>query len=298
MKLPAHNRYDYLPIHKRPQYEWPEGARLAVTFCNNIEYFAFGAGLGSDSTGAAAAQSQRNYAWRDYGNRVGIWYYLDLLDEFGLPGAHNVNSAVLEQCPDIVERLNGRGDEYVGHGRTNSERQDVLWEEDEARLIAECTEVLTRLSGRRPEGWLGPYIAQSGVTLDLLQEAGYRYVMDWAMDDQPIWMRTRSGSILSVPYPLEINDSPALVFRRHTGRQFAEMVIDQFDEMLGQSRKYPLVFAVSVHPFIIGQPFRLRAFRDAVRHIERHRDRLWITTPGEIARFCEGLPKGTIPGSD
>jgi hypothetical protein len=122
--------------------------------------------------------------------------------------------------------------------------------------------------------------------------------MDWAMDDQPIWMRTRSGSILSVPYPLEINDSPALVFRRHTGRQFAEMVIDQFDEMLEQSRKYPLVFAVSVHPFIIGQPFRLHAFRDAVRHIVRHRDGLWITTPGEIARYCEGLPKGTIPGSD
>src|SRR5271166_1819618 len=213
-------------------------------------------------------------------------------------GAHNVNSAVLEQCPDIVERLNGRGDEYVGHDKTNSERQDVLWEEDGARLIAECTEVLTRLSGRPPEGWLGPYIAQSGVTLDLLKEAGYRYVMDWAMDDQPIWMRTRAGPILSVPYPLEINDSPALVFRRHTGRQFAEMIVDQFDEMLEQSRKYPLVFTVSVHPFIIGQPFRLRPFRDALRHILDHRDELWITTPGEIARYCESLPKGTIPGSD
>src|SRR6201996_8593846 len=90
MKLPAHNRYDYIPIHRRPQYEWPGGARLAVTFNNNIEHFAFGAGLGSDSTGAATPQSQRNYAWRDYGNRVGLWYYFDLLDEFALPGAHNV----------------------------------------------------------------------------------------------------------------------------------------------------------------------------------------------------------------
>ncbi|HTV46020.1 MAG TPA: polysaccharide deacetylase family protein [Stellaceae bacterium] len=296
MKLPAHNRYDYVPIHKRPLYDWPEGKRLAVTFNNNIEYFAFGAGLGSDSTGAAAAQSQRNYAWRDYGNRVGLWSYLDLLDEFGLPGAHNVNSAVLEACPDIALRLNARGDEYVGHGRTNSERQDGLWEEDEARLIAECTEIVARLSGRRPEGWLGPYIAQSGVTLDLLKEAGYRYVMDWAIDDQPVWMRTRSGPILSVPYPLELNDSPSLVFRRHTGRQFAEMVIDQFDEMLVQSRKYPLVFAVSVHPFIIGQPFRLHAFRGAVRHILERREELWITTPGEIARYCESLPAGTLPG--
>jgi allantoinase len=221
-----------------------------------------------------------------------------VLDEFGLPGAHNVNSAVLEACPDIVERLNGRGDEYVGHGRTNAERQDVLWEEDEARLIAECTEVVTRLSGRRPEGWLGPGLAESGVTPDLLKEAGYRYVMDWAVDDQPIWMRTRAGPILSVPYPAELNDLPALVNRHHSGRQFAEMIIDQFDEMLEQSRKYPLVFAVAVHPFIIGQPHRLRAFRDAIRHIMRHRDALWITTPGEIARYCESLPKGTVPGSD
>jgi peptidoglycan/xylan/chitin deacetylase (PgdA/CDA1 family) len=298
MKLPAHSRYDNVPIHKRPQYEWPEGKRLAVTFNNNIEHFAFGAGLGSDSTGAPSPQSHRNYAWRDYGNRVGLWSYLDLLDEFALPGAHNVNSAVLEVCPDIVERLNARGDEYIGHGRTNSERQDVLWEEDEARLIGECTEVLTRLSGRPPEGWLGPYIAESGATLDLLKEAGYRYVMDWAMDDQPVWMRTRAGPILSIPYPLELNDSPSLVFRRHTGRQFAEMIVDQFDEMLAQSRKYPLVFAVSVHPFIIGQPFRLHAFRSAVRHILEHREDLWITTPGEIARYCENLPTGVLPGSN
>src|SRR6516225_5263487 len=297
MKLPAHSRYDYVPITKRPQYDWPEGKRLAVTFNNNIEYFAFGAGLGSDSTGAAAAQSQRNYAWRDYGNRVGLWYYLDLLDEFALPGAHNVNSAVIEACPAIAERLNARGDEYVGHGRTNSERQDGLWEEDEARLIAECTEVVTRLSGKPPTGWLGPYLAQTGVTLDLLKEAGYRYCMDWALDDQPIWMTTRSGPILSVPYPIELNDSPSLVFRRHTGRMFEEMLIDQFDEMLEQSRKYPLVYSVALHPFIIGQPFRLRALRRALKHIMAHRDALWITTPGEIARYCEGLPKGIVPGS-
>ena len=297
MKLPTHGRYDYVPIHKRPRYEWPEGTRLAVTFCSNIEFFAFGRGLGVEPSGAPAPQSHRNYAWRDYGNRVGLWHYLDLLDEFALPGAHNVNSAVLEACPEIVERIRARGDEFVGHGRTNAEHQDALWEEDEARLIAECTEVVTRLSGRRPEGWLGPGLAESGATPDLLKEAGYCYVMDWPMDDQPVWLRTRAGPILSVPYPTELNDLPALVNRRHTGRQFAEMIIDQFDEMLEQSRKYALVFAVALHPYIIGQPFRLRPFRDAVRHIMDHRDALWITTPGEIARHCASLPKGTVPGS-
>jgi len=85
MKMPRHGRYDYAPIHQRPVYDWPEGKRLAVFFCNNIEFFAFRAGLGSDSTGAPSDQNQRNYAWRDYGNRVGIWSYFDLLDEFGLP---------------------------------------------------------------------------------------------------------------------------------------------------------------------------------------------------------------------
>ena len=298
MKLPTHGRYDYAPITKRPVYDWPEGKRLAVTFCNNIEHFAFGVGNSPDSTGLPMPPSQRNYAWRDYGNRVGIWNYLALLDEFGLPGAHNVNSAVLEYCPDIVARLNARGDEYVGHGRTNSERQDGLWEDDEIRLIAECTEIVTRLSGKTPEGWLGPGLAESRVTVDLLKEAGYRYVMDWALDDQPIWMRTRSGPILSVPYPLELNDSPSLLNRHHTGRQFAQMIVDQFDEMLDQSRKYPLVCAIALHPFIIGQPYRLRALRDAIRHIVAHRDAVWITTPGEIARYCETLPKGTVPGSD
>ena len=89
-----------------------------------------------------------------------------------------------------------------------------------------------------------------------------------------------------------------MVFRRHTGRQFAEMIVDQFDEMLLQSKKFPLVFSVSAHPFVVGQPFRLHAFRGAVRHILERRDELWITTPGEIARYCTSLPKGMVPGSE
>ena len=297
MNLPSHGRYDYVPIPRRPVYDWPEGKRLAVFFCSNIEYFAYRTGLGVDPSGWERPQSQVNYAWRDYGNRVGIWYYLDLLDEFGLPGAHNVNSAALEACPEIALRLRGRGDEFVGHGRSNAERQDGLWEADEARLIAEATDTIARLAGSRPEGWLGPGLAESRVTPDLLKEAGYRYVMDWPVDDQPIWMKTRAGPILSVPYPTELNDLPAILSRHNTGRQFAEVIIDQFDEMREQSRKYPLVFSVALHPFIIGQPHRLRALRGALRHIMAQRDELWLTTPGEIARYCAALPPGTVPGS-
>ena len=215
-----------------------------------------------------------------------------------MPGAHNVNSAVLEACPDIVERLNARGDEYVGHGRTNSERQDVLWEEDEARLIAECTEMVTRLSGRRPEGWLGPGSPQSGVTLDLLKEAGYRYVMDWALDDQPIWMRTRAGPILSVPYPIELNDLPALVYPPPYRPPIRR------DDRRPVRRDARAIAQISAGLRGLGAPVHHRPAVPAARVPRRasatsceHRDELWITTPGEIARYCESLPKGTIPGS-
>ncbi|MDB5820318.1 MAG: polysaccharide deacetylase [Rhizobacter sp.] len=297
MKLPYHHRYDFSPIVERPVYDWPGGKRVAVFLCNNIEFFAFSAGLGTDSADGAAKQNQRNWGWKDYGNRVGLWRYLDLLDEFGIPGAHNVNSAVFEHCPGIAERLVARGDEIIGHGRSNAERQDVLWEEDEARLIGECTQVLTRMTGRQPKGWLGPYLAETGVTLDLLVEAGYEYVMEWPADDQPFWMKTRSGPILSVPYPIELNDSPSLVFRKHTARDFADMLVDQFDEMLEQSQKYPLVFSIALHPFIIGQPYRLRAFRRALDHIFKKRDEFWLATPGAIAAHVATLPAGVVPGS-
>ncbi len=295
MDLPSHDRYDYSALPTRSDYSWPGGKRLAVCICNNIEQFAFLSGLGSDSTQAGAPQSTRNYAWRDYGNRVGQWYMFDLLDEMDVPASHNVNSTVLDACPEIVERIKVRGDEVIGHGRTNAERQDVMPEAEEARLIEEASAAIAHHFGERPAGWLGPYLAQSPVTLDLLKEAGYAYVLDWPADDQPFWMRTRAGPILSVPYSIEINDSPALVFRQHSAREFEEMMIDQFDEMLVQSERRPLVYTVVLHPFVIGQPFRLRALRRAMEHILRHRDQLWLTTPGEIAHYCAKLPPGLIP---
>lgn len=299
MKLPQHGRYDYIPLPKRKTYEWPGGKRLAFCLNNNVEHFAFGAGLGTDqAVPGSGAQTQRNYGWRDYGNRVGIWYYFDLLDELKLPASHNVNSVALDACPEIAERMVKRGDEFIGHGRSNSERQDTMWEEDEARMIAEATEVITRhAKGKRPVGWLGPWLAQGRVTADLLHEAGYTYQMDWPIDDQPIWMRTRKGRILSVPYPIELNDSPALVTRQHTAVEFEQMITDQFDEMLRQSERYPLVFAITCHTFVIGQPFRMTALRRALDHVLNHRDKLWLTTPGEIAKFCYSLPEGIIPGS-
>jgi hypothetical protein len=227
MKLPAHNRYAHSAIPSRPVYDWPGGKRLALLVVNNIEHFAYRAGLGSDVTGGSPVQNQRAYGWRDYGNRVGLWNLLDMLDALDIPSAHNINSAALQACPEIAPALRARGDEFVGHGRSNSERQDIMWEEDERRLILESRDGLAEHAGVAPRGWLGPYIAQSAATLDLLREAGFTYVMDWPADDQPFWMTTRAGPMLSVPYSVELNDSPALIMRQQTGRDFGDMIRDR-----------------------------------------------------------------------
>ena len=181
----------------------------------------------------------------------------------------------------------------------HAERPGQRWEADEARLIAEVNETIARFQGKPPRGWMAPWMSQSTVTPDLLKEAGYTHLLDWPVDDQPIWMRTRAGPLLSVPYPMELNDAGTLVWRDHTGREFADMIVDQFEELLEQSERAPMVFALALHGFIVGQPFRLRPLRQAIRHCVEHksRERVWFTRAGEIAKYCATLPKGLIPGS-
>ena len=161
----------------------------------------------------------------------GLWEYIK--EKLG-----NLRDMVLEGIKSfVIERIKQRGDEVCAHGRTNSESLGGLWEHDEARIIEETTEVIARHFGKRPKGWMGPAAAESGRTPDLLVEAGYTHSLGWPVDDQPIWMRTRSGPLLIVPYPMELNDIGANIHRDHTGREFADMVVDQFEEMIEQSER-------------------------------------------------------------
>jgi allantoinase len=295
MRLRTHNRYDYAPLPGRADYTWPNRRRLAVYFALNLEHFSFGEGLGAELAPGGPQPDVLNYAWRDYGNRVGAWYLHEAFDALKLPMAALVNSSLYDYAPELEAAHRERGDEIVGHGRTNAERQGTLDEAAEKLLIGEATERLAKEEGRAPEGWLGPWISHSHATPDLLAEAGYRYLLDWCMDDQPVWFKCRDGRILAVPYPQELNDIPAIVGRKENASDFADMIVDQFDEMRELSEKRPLVMGVALHAYIVGQPHRLRHLKRALRHIERHRDKIWLTTPGAIARHCIGLPAGTVP---
>ncbi|WP_299962973.1 polysaccharide deacetylase family protein [uncultured Roseobacter sp.] len=286
MDLPGHGRYGYSAITRRADYSWPGGKRLAVYIGLNLEHFAFGEGLGAELAPGGPQPDVLNYAWRDYGNRVAAWRILELFDALDLPVSVLANSAIYAYAPELMAAFRTRGDEVVGHGRTNAERQSTLDPEAEAALIAEATQVLTKAEGRAPQGWLSPWIAESRATPDLLKAAGYGYTLNWCMDDQPVWMRTDHGPLLSIPYPQEANDIPSIVARKDGAADFAAILTDTFDEMLAQSAGQPLVMGIALHPYLVGQPYRLRHLRRALEHICARREEIWLTRAGEIYTHC------------
>lgn len=290
--LPTHGRFAYSAITARPRYRWPNRAGLAVYIGFNIEHFAFGEGMGARLGPACPEPDVLNYSWREYGNRVGAWRCLEMFDALGLPAGVLANTALYDHCPELLEACVRRGDELIGHGHTNAMQQGTLPEIEERLLLEHCRERMRTSSGKAPAGWLSPWISESHATPDLLAETGYRYTLNWAHDDQPTRMRTRSGKTLwSIPYPQEINDIPMIIARQMDGRDFAAMITDNFDEMLEQSRREPLVMGIALHPYLVGQPYRLRHLRSALEHLCRARDRgdVWFTTPGAVCDHVDAL---------
>ena len=290
--LKRHGRYEYSPINERPAYDWPNGKRLAVYVALNVEVFPFGEGLGPDLNMRQPEPDIPNYTWRDWGNRVGIWRLIDLFEEFAMPLTVNLNTAIYDECPQIPLALRRCGAEIVGHGRTNAERQADMDEATERAMILEVTQRIQEEEGVAPAGWMGPWVNETHATPDLLKEAGYTYVMDWAMDEQPVRMNTRAGSLLSIPYARPTNDITALHGAKVAPALWGDMLIDQFDEMLRQSAKEPLVFNLSLHPYLVGHAFRLMHLRRAVAHIAARRDEVWMARAGDIA----GHAMTVLPG--
>lgn len=277
-------RLDYSAITARPDFTWPGGKRLAVYFALCVEHFSYGSGLGLPYSPGLDHPATYNWAWREWGNRVGGFRFADLFDDLALPLAVLLNTRCYDHCPELVDVFRRRGDEFVAHGRTNSENQNGMSLEDERALVAEVTAAMEEAEGRAPMGWMSPGANPSANTEDILAEQGYAYTLDWPVDDQPVWLKTRSRPLLSVPYPQEVNDVPMVVLHHGTSEAFATMVADNVLEMRDQAMAgRSLVAGITIHTFIAGQPFRLRRLREAIGRIMEHRDDIWFTTPGAIA---------------
>jgi allantoinase len=292
-------RYKYSGITQRPDYSWPGGRRLAVYLALNVEQYKFGEGIIEElvrpvdqppvDQPPVNQPDVLNYSWCDYGVRVGVWRLLELVEEFQFPVTLLVNSGLYEACPVVVDAFRRRGDEIACHGRTNSERQGGMSGSEERTLIEESTRTLEKHEGKPPAGWLSPWISETSATPDLLKAAGYRYVLDWCSDDQPFWLRTASGPLLAVPYPQELNDSSSIIGRFVTAADFAEMIADNFEEMLRQSARQPLVMGIALHAHISGQPFRLLHLRRALSRLDARRNEVWLTYAGSIADYVAGV---------
>ena len=251
MRLPR-DRFDYSPIAHRPRWKLPKGARIAVWTIVNIEDWDIEKAMARQylpaPQGVATVPDVPNWAWHDYGMRVGFWRLLDAGWEFM---AHGVIQGAMHLLPD------------------------------QRAAIRQSIEMLRKFTGKAPKGWLGPGLTETWETLDHLAAEGIEYVSDWVNDDQPYEIRTTSGPLVSVPYTLELNDIPMMVIQHHTSSEWLQRVKDQFDRLYLEGAKNPRVMALAVHPYISGVPHRIKYF-EAVYDYMRKKKGVWFTTGEEI----------------
>jgi allantoinase len=274
---------EYSPIVDRPPLRWPNGARVAFWVIPNIEYFRYDlkSPAALNPVSAEWIPDTINYSWRDYGARVGVWRMMATLDKHDIRATVALNSDVAVHYPQIVEAGLARGWEFMAHGITYSVRLVDLSAEDQRKTIRESIDVVSERTGTTPTGWLGPGLALTYESLDILAEEGIEYVGDWVNDDQPYQFTVPNGPLLSMPYPLELNDILIFTYSYKDGPQFLQMVKDQFDTLYAEGAENGRVMGLALHPYIIGQPQRNRYLDEALAYIRQHED-VWFATGSEI----------------
>jgi peptidoglycan/xylan/chitin deacetylase (PgdA/CDA1 family) len=276
-------RYEDSLILERKPFAWPDGKTLAVWVIPNVEVWSFDspAGAAISPNTSNTVPDVINYAWREYGMRVGLWRIADVLDSAGIRATVALNSAVCEVFPKAVEEMKKRQWEFMGHGITNSARLSNLSLDQEREVIRTALRTIEQSTGKRPRGWLGPGLGETYNTPDILAEEGVDYVGDWNSDDQPFPMKVKNGKLFSIPYCMEINDLGLGTRLGYTGEQYMTAVLDQFETLYTDSAKLPRVMGIPLHPFLTGQPTRIQYFRQAIQQIQKN-ERVWFATGSEI----------------
>lgn len=295
MKPAPYGPFPYSPINRRPKLAWPNGARLALWVVTNIEFFALDRAMPGDSNerpkGSEGTPMVRHWAQRDYGNRVGIFRMMEVLEKHGIRSTVALNSDVCDRHPEIIEDAMKLGWEFMGHNRTNTERLNEVPLDQELSLIRETLARIAKATGKRPAGWLGSGLQETWNTLDHLAAEGCTYVADWVNDDQPYLMSIGDKRLVSVPYSYELNDAAAIVRSKNTPGEFERMIRDQFDVLYAEGAQSGRVMAICLHPFVMGQPHRIGALDRALAYIGRFQG-VWKTTGEEIARHYLGVAGG------
>jgi peptidoglycan/xylan/chitin deacetylase (PgdA/CDA1 family) len=273
-------------MSRRPRIGWPGGARVALWVAPNVEFYELVPPANPLFTAwgrVPAPPDVMAYGHRDYGNRVGFWRVLEVLDRHGVRATPSLNVAVLERHPEVGEAMAERGWAFMGHGLYNSRFLYGISRDAERSLYAEMQEIVVRRTGRPMRGMFGPHASLGPHTMDLMAEEGFLYSADWLLDDQPFPIATSSGRLVGVPYSFEVNDGP-LFLGAHADEEFLRRCRDQFDVLYEEGAESGRVMCIAFHPFLLGQPHRIGLLDEALGYVLGH-DGVWQATGDEIAEW-------------
>ena len=275
-------RTPYMPIYKRPALKLPGGARVAVWTIVNVENWSPAAPMPRTvlppPMGQPLLPDVPNWAWHEYGMRVGFWRFVDVLGGRNLKCTFALNGSVCSLYPEVCEAALEAGWDFMGHGFVQRPMHKV---DDQAAAIAETVESIRRFTGSPPRGWESPGLTETDETLDLLAEAGIEYVADWILDDQPVPLKTRAGEIVSVPYTVDVNDVLISAVQQQPSDEILRRGRDQFDRLYLEGATSPRVMAISIHPYLTGVPHRIKYLEMLYDYILGH-DAIVMWTGAQI----------------
>ena len=291
-----HEHSPFVPITRRPPLRWPNNARVAVWIVPNIEYFDEETlGGVTISKMPPKAPDIVNYSWHDYGMRHGVWRIMDIMKRLDIPGTVALNALVCDHFPEVVDGCTDLGWEIMGHGLTNSRALSAMEPDEERETIATVLSKIEKHTGKRPIGWLGSGLQETPHTLEVLARNGIRYVGDWINDDQPYPLHlTDGGTIMSVPYSIELNDIGIFLKHGFTGNDFEDILLDQFTTLYEEGAVTGKVMCIALHPYITGAPFRARHLAAALAKMREYPD-VWFATGSQILAAYEAAVSVT-PG--
>jgi allantoinase len=268
----------YSAIIDRPALRLPKSARVVVWTIVNVEEWDIQGPMPRTvlppPSGAQVIPDVPNFAWFEYGMRVGFWRLKSVLDTHKIKATLAINASVCLSYPRIAEASRESGWEFMGHGFIQKPMHQL---DDQREAIRKSVEVIRKFTGKAPSGWLGPGLTETPETLDLLAEAGLQYVADWVNDDQPYEIKTAHGPLFSIPYTVELNDIPMMVLQHHEAQEFFRRAKDQFETLYAEGAKSARVMAIAVHPYITGVPNRIKYFEKTFAYLKKQKGVLFWT---------------------
>lgn len=280
------NLYDYWPYHERPKIVWPDGKKLAFWIAPNIEYYEYKPPENEQRKGWPRGNPDIvGYSQRTWGNTIGHWRMMDLLEKYGLRGSISLSIGLIDHHPEIIEAVNKLEWEFFSHGIYNTRYSYGMSLEQERSVLEDSINSVENATGKRIRGYLAPALTHTENTFELISEYDFWYTCDLFQDDQPQPIKTKSGQLISLPYSLEVNDVITYTVQGYDPQRYSDILKRHFDQLIEEGESSGTVMCIPIHAYLVSQPHRIRVFEQALKHICSHCSDVWFATGAEIAQY-------------